>query len=256
VLFDWFTVAAQIINFLILVVLLKRFLYAPIIRVMNEREQNIAAKLEHARITKEEADREMETYRQKMDELHQNRQQLFDKAQSEVETWRLENIEKARVDVDEAQQRWRQALQQQQEAFISELRHRSTDQVLVLARKALADLANADLEKQIVAIFIERVQDLDEENITRLKEAAKNSEKELVVSSAFELDPEMQETMKIAIAEKMNGADEVAFEVSPETICGIELKASDYVVSWSLKSYLDSLAERISDLFEEPVTEV
>ena len=36
---DWFTVIAQIINFLILVALLKRFLYGPIIRAMERRER-------------------------------------------------------------------------------------------------------------------------------------------------------------------------------------------------------------------------
>ena len=45
-LINWFTVLAQIINFLILVFLLKRFLYKPILRAMAEREEKMADALE------------------------------------------------------------------------------------------------------------------------------------------------------------------------------------------------------------------
>ncbi len=47
-LINWFTVLAQIVNFLILVYLLKRFLYGPIIRAMQEREKKIARRLQDA----------------------------------------------------------------------------------------------------------------------------------------------------------------------------------------------------------------
>ena len=44
-LIDWFTVLAQIVNFLILVALMKRFLYGPLIAAIDAREQSIAARL-------------------------------------------------------------------------------------------------------------------------------------------------------------------------------------------------------------------
>ena len=47
-LINWFTVAAQIVNFLILVALLKRFLYGPIVAAMSAREGRIAAQLTEA----------------------------------------------------------------------------------------------------------------------------------------------------------------------------------------------------------------
>ena len=52
-LIDWFTVAAQAVNFLILVWLLKRFLYKPVLAAIDEREKRIATQL--ARCGKEES---------------------------------------------------------------------------------------------------------------------------------------------------------------------------------------------------------
>jgi len=47
-LIDWFTVVAQVVNFLILVWLLKRFLYRPILNAIDAREKRIATKLADA----------------------------------------------------------------------------------------------------------------------------------------------------------------------------------------------------------------
>ncbi len=47
-LIDWFTVGAQALNFLILVWLMKRFLYKPILNAIDAREKKIAAELADA----------------------------------------------------------------------------------------------------------------------------------------------------------------------------------------------------------------
>ena len=62
---DWFTVIAQILNFLVLVWLLKRFLYKPVLNAIDEREKKIASELEDAAIHKAEARKEKEKFLQK-----------------------------------------------------------------------------------------------------------------------------------------------------------------------------------------------
>jgi len=66
---DWFTVVAQIVNFLILVGLLKKFLYGPIIRAMDDRERRIASRLEEANARERQAQEEVQSYRQKREDL-------------------------------------------------------------------------------------------------------------------------------------------------------------------------------------------
>ena len=64
-LINWFTVIAQIVNFLILVVLLKYLLYNRIVRAMDERESKIQSRLKEAEEKEEAAEREAESFRQK-----------------------------------------------------------------------------------------------------------------------------------------------------------------------------------------------
>ena len=71
---DWYTIMFQIVNFLILVFLLRYFLYGPIIRAMDEREQTIMQREEKAAAQKLEAENETRSYHQKSEKLQQREQ--------------------------------------------------------------------------------------------------------------------------------------------------------------------------------------
>ena len=61
-LIDWFTVGAQVLNFLILVWLMKRFLYQPILRAIDAREERIAKELADAQARRIEAQKEHDEF--------------------------------------------------------------------------------------------------------------------------------------------------------------------------------------------------
>ena len=72
-LIDWFTVGAQALNFLILVWLMKRFLYKPVLHAIDEREKRIAAELADAAAKKAEAAKERDEFQHKQADLDQQR---------------------------------------------------------------------------------------------------------------------------------------------------------------------------------------
>ena len=100
-LIDWFTVAAQVINFLILVWLMKRFLYRPILHAIDEREQKIAAELADADAKRVEAKQERDDFAQKNADLDRQRADLINKAKNEAETLRKQLCDKARQAADD-----------------------------------------------------------------------------------------------------------------------------------------------------------
>ena len=64
---DWFTIGAQILNFLVLVWLLKRFLYQPVLDAIDKREKRIAATLADAAASKAQAAKERDALQAKND---------------------------------------------------------------------------------------------------------------------------------------------------------------------------------------------
>jgi F-type H+-transporting ATPase subunit b len=75
-LIDWFTVGAQIVNFLILVWLLKHFLYKPILDAIDAREKKIAAELADADTKRTEAEKERADFENKNKTFDQQRSAL------------------------------------------------------------------------------------------------------------------------------------------------------------------------------------
>jgi F-type H+-transporting ATPase subunit b len=93
---DWFTVSAQIINFLILVFLLKKFLYGPIIRAMDKREEKIAGRLNDAGQKQEEAQKEIKRYRKKNEDFESQRADMLAEAKTAAEQQEKQLIAMAR----------------------------------------------------------------------------------------------------------------------------------------------------------------
>ena len=77
-LIDWFTVIAQVVNFLILVWLLKRFLYRPILNAIDAREKRIAAKIADADAKEAEAQKQREEYQQKNEAIRSATQRTYE----------------------------------------------------------------------------------------------------------------------------------------------------------------------------------
>ena len=87
-LIDWFTVVAQVINFLVLVWLLKRFLYRPILHAIDAREKRIAAEVADADAKKVEAEKQCEEFRNKNAEFEKQQAARMNQVAEEVKAER------------------------------------------------------------------------------------------------------------------------------------------------------------------------
>ena len=249
---DGFTIVAQVVNFLILVALLKRFLYAPIIRAMQAREDHITTRLNEAQEQTRDAQRQAAVYDQKMQALQQTQDAMITQAKEEAEAQRQQLIEQARQDVERLQDRWRQTLRQEQTAFLQELRQVAGQQVCAVARRVLADLANADLERAVIQGFLERLRGLDHETRDTFASAVQASDGDVRVRSAFPLSDEAREQILQAMHNDMSATQiEVQFTAAPELICGVECIAHGQKIAWSLAQHIDTLEERVAALMEQ-----
>ena len=84
-LIDWPTVAFQIINFLILVALLKRFLYGRIVQAMETRETHIAAEWAAANEQREASERTRQELDAQTRALEEEKSEILREARHEAE---------------------------------------------------------------------------------------------------------------------------------------------------------------------------
>ncbi len=252
---DFVTLSAQIINFLILVLLLRHFLYKRIINVMDERETGITSRLKEAEQKRKEAEQEAESYRKKKQELSDKREGMVAKIREEVEAVRKDLTNKARDEIEESKARWYEAIEHQKDLFLTDLRRRVGEEIYTIARRTLHDLANEELEQHIIDTFIKRLQNMGEDEKKAIKELYQKPQQELVIKSAFEIPEKMRRSIQEALLEQINGDVRLQFKTSPDLICGVELDAQGMRITWNLDSYLDSLEEDLSRMLERKAAE-
>ncbi len=250
-LIDWFTVGAQIVNFLILVWLLKQFLYKPILDAIDAREKKIAAELADADTKRTEAEKERADFENKNKTFDQQRSALVAKATDEAKAERERLVDQAKKDADGLRASQMDALRSDQSRLGSEITLLAEKEVFAIARKTLTDLATVSLEERVGEAFTRRLRELDPKSKELLGAALKNSPEPALVRSAFDLPANQRAAIQNALNETFSAVVRIKFEESQDAICGIELSANGQKVAWSISSYLAGLSKKVGDLVGE-----
>ncbi len=252
-LIDWFTVGAQTINFLILVWLMKRFLYKPILDAIDAREKRIAAELADADAKRDVAQKERDEFQHKNEEFDQQRAALLSQATEEVKAERQRLLDEARTAADDLRAKRQEGMRQEQQSLTGEITRRTSEEVFAIARKTLTDLAGASLEQRMSDVFTQRVRALNGETKDGFATALKSSSSPAVVRSTFDLPDEQRAAIQTAMNETFASDVQLSFETSPTVISGIELTANGHKIGWSISDYLTSLERSFDELLQESV---
>ena len=248
---DWFTVGAQALNFLILVWLMKRFLYQPILHAIDEREKRIAKELADADAKRDEAQKERDEFQHKNEEFDQQRATLLSKATDEVKAERQRLLDEARKSADALSAKRQETLQSEQQSLHDEITRRTQAEVFAIARKALTDLAGTGLEERMSDVFTRRLRELNGQSKASLAEALKSASDPALVRSAFDLPAEGRAAIQKAINETFSADVHLRFEAAPDLVSGIELSANGQKVAWSIADYLMTLEKGVGELLKE-----
>ena len=246
-LIDWFTVGAQVFNFLILAWLLKRFLYRPILDAIDAREKRIAMELADADAKKSEARKEHEELQRRIKAFDQQRGELLGKVIEEANAERQRLLDDVRRSADALAASRREALRSEHKNLNDALRHRARDEVFAIARKTLADLATASLEERMGEVFIRRLRELDANGKKELVAALKAATSPAVVRSAFELPQAQRAAIQDALNEIFSIDVRLRFETAPDLVSGIELVTDSQKLAWNIADYLSSLEESVGE---------
>ena len=250
-LINLFTVIAQIFNFLLLVFLLKRFLYKPILNAIDAREKIIADKLAAAETDMNTAHKEQVEFKEKNQEFELQRAKLFKKAEEEANELRVGLLDTARKDAEELQTRWNKARMNNEQILNQAVRLRTEQEIFAIVRKMLTELSDTSLEENIIDVFLRKFNEVNQADKAQLISAAETNPKSIVLRSMFEVSPKQKSLLEKNIKEKFAINAEVSFETAPELISGIEFIINDQKVSWNISDYLASLEKNMKEFLNK-----
>lgn len=247
-LFDWFTFIAQFINFIILVLLLKRFLFKPVLKAVDERERSIAAQIQDAENVKKEAITELNDYRQKNMELDQRRQEFLDEAIQEANEERNKQLKQLKTEIETLRFQFNETIENEQKSLKEEIKRLTKDEVFTIVRKVLYDLASSNLEDQMAEVFIEKLKKLNAKEKEQIRSEIHKIKSGLIVRTTYELATPQQKTLTDILSNSHFGKLPVRFETAPELVSGIELIAGGYKLVWSIEDYLAAMEGNMAGL--------
>ncbi len=240
-LIDWFTVVAQIINFLLLVALMKHFLYGRLVRAIDEREKRIAERLAEAEDKNREAELQIQQVRARTIEQERQRDQMIAQAQREADEQRGQMLQTARESVRKLEAKWHEELDREKKAFLEEIRRRAGDEILTIVRRALADLACSDVQQCAVQVFLEKLRSFDAAALGEMTGG------ELRVLSAIDLPEETRGQVRQVLESRLGKQVDLQFVRTPGMTWGIELRGGGRRMGWTADSYVECLEESLKE---------
>lgn len=243
---DWFTLVAQLFNFLVLVWLLKRFLYQPILDAIDAREQSIAKTLREAASTQQEASTERDKLAASNAALDAQSAALLEQARADAAAQRQKLLQEAHAEAEALTQKRRQDQQRELQQLHAEIYRLSLSEVFDLARKLLGELANTTLEQSLVETFIAQLQTMTEDSREQLTQALCSEPVGGLVRSAFTLDTRLQQQLQDSINAWAGAQLPLKFETSEQLICGLELSAKGRRSTWNISTYLEELQANLT----------
>jgi F-type H+-transporting ATPase subunit b len=239
-LIDWFTVIAQIVNFLVLVGLMKHFLYGPLVNAIDAREQRIAKRLAEAAQKNQDAEQRVAAAKAEIDDVEKQREQMIAAARQEGEREHKEMLQKSRDSIRELETKWHADLEREKSAFLDEVRSRAANEVLTITRRALIDLASADLQDSAVRCFLEKLETVDGTTVGE----------EIVLRTQRDVEPELRRKMDEIVARRFGEGVRVKYERSPQMSWGVELRTNGRRIGWNPETYIGSLEEHLRQALE------
>lgn len=243
---DWFTVIAQIVNFLILVALLKFFLFGRIRTAMRERKEQIASQLDDAKEKQDQAAHELDSYREENLRLQEQKQQILREAALEGSRKREEYLVQAREEALREHSRLREILDQKKKEVAERLMLMSIQDSTRIAHRIIAELTGKDMEEGLLNVFIEKLKGVDPDRKEKLTAAIRKKDTTLTVTSSFDLADNQRRKLTEALKNELSENVSIRYQQSSDLILGIEANADGYKVRWNADQFLEDIEEKVS----------
>ena len=245
---DWFEIVAQIINFFIILFILQKLLYKPVINMMETRQERIQKDQIEAEEKMNKAEELISEYDTKIAGVEDEKREILDDARDQAQERKQELLETYKEEAENKRQVYLDEIEDEKELFIKNLRKKLGQNAVKIASHILSNISSKELEDEIFNTFLENIRNL-KDNIE--EPGLLDEEKDIELYSAEELSQDKKEKIKEVLGEQVENLDHLEFEVDEDLILGYQLSLETYTVHTDIKNYLDSIEEEIIEEIEK-----
>jgi F-type H+-transporting ATPase subunit b len=236
------TFVFEIINFLVLLWILKRLFFAPIQRAIEKRKVTVTKTLEDAQEMKRDAEKLQAQYEGRMKEWEEEKsraRQELQKSLAEEQSRRLKEME---ASVQSAQAKIQAQIEKDAADFRERAEHEAMKYALKFVSRLLSGFASPELETQIISLTLEHIR-RDDQILAAPKEIAEPQNQMILVRTAFTL-PETEKKAFLSLVKPVTGEQPpIEFSTDPKLVAGMEITHGSMVLRANLRDELAYFSE-------------
>jgi F-type H+-transporting ATPase subunit b len=241
---DWSTFLLELVNFAILVWLLQRFLYRPVLKVIRQRRQAIEDEMAKAAHAREEAEASRVGLEREREEWERERERRNDLLSHEIEQARAQRMTELAAALEREREKARAVEAARQEALARQNESRAIVQGAQFCARLLQTLSGPEVQERLTRLFLEELGRLPADRVEEFR-ATLPADEELrpKVVSAFPLPAETRERVVLALRGMLRREVPVEFEQQADLVAGLHVQLGYWVLGANLRDELRFFAD-------------
>jgi F-type H+-transporting ATPase subunit b len=239
----WTTFILETINFLVLVWILHRFLYRPVLNIIAKRREAVEKSLADAEQTKREAETVREQYEHRNADWQQEREAARSKLNEELEAERRKRLDELQTTLEQEREKARAADTRRLQDEQRKVEQTALQQASAFASRLLSLAAGPDLETRLIDIAIQDLSALDEERRKALHESWTREPEEIVATSVHPIPDEQRKRLEQALAKGAGISAPVTYKQDASLLAGVRLGIGAWVLGTNLADELKGYTE-------------
>jgi F-type H+-transporting ATPase subunit b len=242
---NWTTFFLEIINFLVLVWILKRFLYKPVLEAISQRKAVIDKTLADAKGKEAEAQTFVQQYQNRLADWEGEKAKLRAAVAEEISAQRAQQM----AALDNALKQERERVRVLEDRRLNELQNKSEEAGIAkgvqFTARLLARAASPELEARLVALALEDLPRLPAEQLQELRSVCRQPGTQIKISSAFPLAAPQRSLILQKLKEVTQDSVAVEFNEDDRLLAGLRISVGPWVLRANLEDELEFFAGEV-----------
>ncbi|SEM70186.1 F0F1 ATP synthase subunit delta [Nitrosomonas marina] len=236
--FDWTTFTLEVINFLILIWILKRFLYQPVLNIIDKRRADIDQAMADAKRIEAEAVSLKKQNEQYLIEWENQKEAAHAQLAAELAEIRKKKLAELNQKFDEETDRRRILEERRRIEYEKKIEEKAIAQGTKFVSRLLSRLATPELETHLFALLLEDLANLDEADKRVISEAVTDHATSILVQSAFPLTDTQKQTLSSVLCEPYQTGFSIDFQCNDTLLAGFQITVGPWVLHANLRDEL------------------
>lgn len=253
--FNLTTFLAQIVNLFLLIWFLKRFLYRPVLAVIEKRRQQIIHQMQEAEKKLIQAEQTQNSVEKLKEDFEQQRQKRFSELEQEIQQQRAQMLKELDHDFRMKRDKLQADLDLNWAIAQDNIHQMIGKEFMTLAHKILTEWSDRTPMEQVLALFAKKLNLLSSSKRLQVQKLI-HTQKSIQIITSAKLTQKQQNTLRQLLQSHFSLPPKIRlqYQQKSDLLLGLEIRIGNFSLDWNLNTYLDEinqhLKQEISSMIE------